>query len=64
MVSCEDVSGRKRNPLIVAYLPMSTLDHLWNLEEVLNQLPERNPIITENLNIDIVQLQNPWSHQV
>ena len=31
VVSCEVVSGRQRTPLIRAYLPLSTLEHLTDL---------------------------------
>ena len=36
MMSCEIVSGVQQNPLIRAYLPLSTLDHLPDLGEALN----------------------------
>ena len=35
MVSCEVVTGGKWTPLIITYLPISTLEHLADLEEAL-----------------------------
>ena len=35
VVRCEVVTNRKRYPIIGAYLPLSTLEHLSDLEEAL-----------------------------
>ena len=36
VVSCEVITDGKRTPIIGAYLPPSTLDHLPDLEEALS----------------------------
>ena len=42
MVSCDIVTGLTRTPVVSAYLPPSTLEHLTDLEEDLKQF--RDPI--------------------
>ena len=64
VVSCEIVSDAQRNPLIGAYLPLSTIDCLEYLEEALNRFPGWDPIVMGDLNADIDHLQNPQSQQV
>ena len=39
------MAGYQKTPLVGAYLPPSTLDHLPELEEVPNRFPGRYPII-------------------
>ena len=59
MVSCEVVSGDKQMPLIGAYIPLSSLDHLPDLEEALNRFMGRDPIVLGDLNAYIGRLGNP-----
>ena len=55
VVSCELVSGDQQMRIIGAYLPLSTLDHLLDLEESLNRF----------LGIaDIGRFWNPQDQQV
>ena len=46
-------------PLIGAYIPLSNLDHLPDLEEELNHFPDRNPVVLVDPNSYIVRLRNP-----
>ena len=64
MVRCEVVDRDHRTPLTGAYLPPTTLYHLSDLEEVLNRLPGRDPIILGDLNAYIGLLRNPRDEQV
>ena len=65
MVTCKIFSGAQRTPLIGLYpSPLSTLDHLPDLEEALNRFPGRDPIIIGELNADIGRPQNPRNQQV
>ena len=51
-------------PLIGAYMPLSTLDHLPDLEEALNRFPGSDPVFLWDLNPDIFRLNNPQDLQV
>ena len=64
VVSCRLVAGYQQTPLIEAYLPLSTLDHLLDLEEVLNRFPGRDPVILGDLNVGNGRLRNPRDQQV
>ena len=59
MVSCDVSTGIKRTPLVGAYLPSSTLEHLPDLEEVLTRFKDQDPVVLGDLNNDIGQSQNP-----
>ena len=59
VVICEIVAGVKRTQLISAYLPLSTLWHLPDLEEALTRFQEQDPIVLEKLNANTGQSQNP-----
>ena len=52
MVSFEIVSSGNQTSLIRLFLNLSTLDNLPDLDEALNQLPGRDYIAIEDLNID------------
>ena len=54
----------KLTPLIGAYLPPSTLEHLLYLEEALICFWDQDTIVLWDLNSGIVQAYNPHSHQV
>ena len=64
VVSFKLVAGDQRTQLIGAYLPPSTLDLLPDLEEALNLLPGREPIILGYINVGIRRLSNPRDQQV
>ena len=64
VVICEIIAGVKRTPLIGAYLPPSTLEHLPGIEEALTRFRYQDPIATGDLNTDIFQSQNLCRHQV
>ena len=64
VVSCEVISGGKWNPLIVVYLPTSTLEHLLDLEEALKNFRDEDAIVLENLKANIGQDQNLRSQYV
>ena len=49
MVRCKIVSTYQRTHLIGSYIPPSTLDHLPDLEEVVNHFPGRHPVVLEDL---------------
>ena len=51
------------HPIIVAYVPPSTLYHLLDLEEALTHFRDQNTIVLGDLNANI-QSQNPHSNQV
>ena len=59
VVSCEVVTGDHQTPLIVSYLPPSTLDHLPYLEDDLNRFLGSDHVVLGNLNLYIVFLKNP-----
>ena len=50
-------------PLIGSYLPPSTSDHIIDLEEALNRLLGRDPVVLGGLNADIGHLSNPRNQQ-
>ena len=64
MVSCEIISEFHRIPLIRAFLPLSTLDHLPYIKEVLNFFLGRYPIVIGHLNANIGHIQIPCNQQV
>ena len=64
MVSCNIFSGNQRTPIVGIYLPPSTLDHLPDLEEVINRFLGRGPFVLVCLNADIARLSNPHYQQV
>ena len=64
MVSCDVITSGKHTPLISAYIPIYTLEHLLDLEEALTRFQNQNPIVPGGLNDNIGQSQNPQSHQV
>ena len=64
VVRCEIVSDAHRNLLIRVYHPPYTLDNLPDLEEALNRLQGREPIIMGDLNTDTGRLQNPCNQQL
>ena len=59
MVICEIDSGIQRTPLIGDYLPLTTLDHLPDLEEAQNIFLGRYPIVLRDLNEDVGRIGNP-----
>ena len=64
-VSCEVVSGSKRNLIFGAYPPPpSTLYHLPNMEEALTHFWDQDPIVLGDLNAKIGQAHKPFSQQV
>ena len=56
MVICELVTGLIRTPLVDAYLPLSTLNHMPDLEEALKRFKE--PILLEDLSMDLVKVRS------
>ena len=62
VVRCKVVAS-KRTPLIVAYPPYYSLDHLLELSEALTRFRYQAPIVAGDLNSDI-QAQKPCSQQV
>ena len=62
LISCKIVTGITWNPLIGAYLPLSTLENLPDLEEALQRF--RDPIILGDLNMDLDDVRSPRSQQV
>ena len=64
MVSCEVVSSSKQTPIVGAYLPPSTLEHLPDLEDSLTRFRYQDIIVLGELNSSIGQAQNPRSQHV
>ena len=62
MASCEIITGLTRTPLVGTYLPPSTVEHLPELEEVLQLF--RDPIFLRDLNMDLNKSRRPQSQQV
>ena len=56
VVICELVTGLIRTPLVDAYLPLSTLNHMPDLEEALKRFKE--PILLEDLSMDLVKVRS------
>ena len=51
LVSYDIVTVSTQNPLVVYYLPPSTLEHLTDLEEALQRF--NDPIVLGDLNVDL-----------
>ena len=64
VVSWKIVFGAQWTPLIREYLPTFNLDHVLDIEEILNCFLWRNHIVMGYLNADIGRLQNPQNQQV
>ena len=64
VVICKIVSGGQNTLLVRAYLPLSTLDQLPDLEEALSQLLGKDYIIIGHLNADIGRLWNLLNQHV
>ena len=64
MVICGIIFGGKRTPIISAYLPPSTLEHLLDLEESLTLFCYKYSILLGYPNTDIGQSYNPRSQQI
>ena len=62
MVSCKLVTRLIRTPLVGAYLPPSTLEHLPDLEEALKRF--KDPIVLGGLNVDLNKARILRSQQV
>ena len=62
MVSCELVNGLAWTPLVGAYLPPSTMEHLPDQEEDLKHF--RDPIVLRDLNVDLNKARSPWSQRL
>ena len=62
MVSYKLVSGLTWTPLVGAYLPPSTLEHLQDLEETLKSF--KDPIILGDLNVELDEARSPRIKQV
>lgn len=58
------VTGKKRIPIIGAYLPPTTLDHLTDLDMALDRFPDADPMILGDLNVNIHNPATPRSHHV
>ena len=57
VVICELVTGLIRTPLVDAYLPLSTLNHMPDLEEALKRF--KDPIVLGDLNMDLNKSRIP-----
>ena len=55
MVSCEDISGGERTPLIGVYLTPYKFDNLPYLEEALNLFLGKDPIVLGRLQYPRIQ---------
>ena len=62
LVNCKIVTGLTWTPLVGAYLTLSTLEHLYDLEEALQ--PFREPIVLGDLNVDLDKARKFWSQRV
>ena len=58
------VTGSKQTPLVIEYLPPSTLDYLPDLEKSLTQFQDQDPIVLGDLKSNIGQAQNLRSLQI
>ena len=47
------VTGSKQTPLVIEYLPPSTLDYLPDLEKSLTRFQDQGPIVLGDPNADI-----------
>ena len=61
VVSCEIVTGPTQTPLVGAYFPPSTLEHLPYIKEALQRLKGWVPIILGDIKVD---LDDAWSSRV
>ena len=57
VVSCEIVTRLTWTPLVGAYLPPLTLEHLSELKEALQIF--RDPIVLEDLNVELDEARSP-----
>ena len=57
MVNYDIVTGLTWTPLVSAYIPMLTLEHLPDLGEALHRF--RDPIVLEDLNVDLKEQWGP-----
>ena len=64
VVICKLFFRYQQMPLIGAYLYLSTLDHIPDLEDALNCLSGRYHVVLGGLNVDIGRLRNPRDQQV
>ena len=64
VVSCEIALGAQRTPLIRAYVLISTIYKVPDIEEAINRFPGRDPIVMWYLNVDISRLQNSRRHHM
>ena len=59
VVSCEIVTRTTWNPLVGAYLPHLTLEHLPDLEESLQRF--KDPIVLGDFNVYLDKERSSWS---
>ena len=64
MVRCDIVIGHTRTPLIDAYLNPSTLEHLQEFEEALNQFEVLEPIVPEDFNVNLDDIRSSRSQRM
>ena len=57
LVSCKIVTWPTRTPLVGAYLPLSMMEHLLDIEEALQLFKGWDTIVLGDLN---VELYNAW----
>ena len=62
VLSCKLVTGIILTPLVSAYLPPPSLEHLLDLEEAL--ILFKRPIILGDLNVDLYEARSLWSQLV
>ena len=62
MIICEIFPGLTQTPLIGAYLPLSTLEHLPDLDEDLQLF--RDPNLLGGLKVDLNEAIIPWIQRV
>ena len=56
VISCKLVTGLTRTPLVSAYIPLSTLDHLPYLEKALKYF--KDCIVLEELNVNLNKVRS------
>ena len=64
LTSCEVVTNIKWTPIIDAYFPTSTLEHLPYLEDSLERFQDQYPIVLGEMSVNIDKYQKPCSQQV
>ena len=64
LVSFKVIRGMYWTPIIVAYLPPSTLDHLPDIDESFECFRVQDPILMEDLNEDLDEARNLCSQLV